>query len=90
MKVMYTLGRDELARLPYATICTTREGRLWCTSSRRRTWAEEFTEKERHSASSIFAQARSWYLVKGLPDEATMSADTLLLWKKLGDFCASL
>lgn len=78
------------AQIPYALICMTRYGSSWNTGKRRRRWLEEFTEAERVSASRLFSLAHTWTLVKGVPDEVRMSARTLALWLKLGEFCASI
>ena len=93
MKVttMVKLSHDEVnTNIPYAMICETRYGGHWNTTKRRKRWSEEFTEAERRKACPMFKQAHLWYLVRGVPDEVVMSAETLVFWKRLGDFCASL
>lgn len=85
------LSRDEInAHLPYALICMTREGKDWETGKRKRRWNSEFTESERERCKNIFKLAHQWTLVKGVPDEVKMKHETLSLWWKLGNFCASL
>lgn len=88
---MLVFEHDEIQReFPYALICETRYGRYWDTMRRRRRWAQEFTEKERRDASSIFNLAHNWYVGKGVPDKVRMVPSTYALWMKLGAFCASL
>lgn len=85
------LTRDEVnAQIPYALICMTRYGQSWNTGRRRRRWLEEFTEAERISASRLFSMSHTWTLIKGVPEEVRMSAHTLALWLKLGEFCATI
>lgn len=91
MKMMIVLTRDEIKeRIAYAFICETRFGSRWNTMRRKRKWAQQFSEKERDKASKLFKLAHQWYLVTGVPEEVTMSIDTLALWQKLEGFCASL
>lgn len=87
---MLRLDREEIERLPYAVICEARYGARWDTGRRKRMWTQEFTESERKKATEIFRQAHRFYLVSGCPDELVMSPSTLSLWRRLGDFCASL
>lgn len=91
MKMQLELDRSEVQReIPYALVCETRYGRSWNTGFRKRTWVELFSESERRSCERLFRQAHLWYLVRGVPAKVHMSTNTLALWKKLGDFCASL
>lgn len=91
MKFFITMSADEVkAKIPYALICETRYGSVWNTMHRKRMWKDWFTEQERNATSKLFSNAYSWYLVKGLPDEITMSVSTLQLWQKLGEFCSCL
>ena len=90
-KVMFEFSQDEIRRMiPYGMICETRFGRYWETGNRRRRWLAEFSAEEREKCSRLFSLARTWHLVKGVPDSVTMSSGTLALWKKLEAFCASL
>lgn len=90
-KLEIVFERDEIEKnLAYRLICETRETSIWDTMKRKRRWVQEFSANERAAASRIFAQAHSWYLVKGLPDSVRMSVGTLELWHKLEAFCASL
>jgi hypothetical protein len=85
------MTRDEVQRnIPYAMICETRWGATWENSRRRRRWAAEFTERERDHAYDLFKMAYKWYLKTGVPEEVKMSTQTLVLWSKLAEFCASL
>jgi hypothetical protein len=91
MRLYLELDRDEIhQKIPYAVICETRFGSRWNTMRRKRRWVEEFTEAERNSAERLFKMAHNWYLVKGVPDQIRLTPDTLMLWGKLGNFCASL
>ena len=90
-RIMYVLTREEVQTgIAYQLICTTMSSAIWQTSKRRRRWAEEFTESERRACNKLGRQAHSWYLTTGIPEEVTMAAGTLALWKKLEAFCASL
>ena len=91
MKIDIVLNREEIQqKIPYAVVCETMEGSRWETGTRKRKFAQEFTESEREHIYQLRKQAHSWYLVKGVPDEVRMSTQTLLLWHRLADFCASL
>lgn len=89
--ILYSLTRDEVERgINYRLICETMCGAAWSTGRRRRRWRAEFTEAERKACSRLKAQAYGWYLRSGIPDEVTMTAGTLALWKKLEAFCGSI
>lgn len=91
MKVMLVLDHDEICKeIPYALICVAHEGARWNTGRRKRYWKQAFTEQERSASNRLFRQAKSWYLTKGVPESLSLTANTLALWKKLGEFCASL
>lgn len=90
VRLMITLDREEILRLPYGFLCTARESASWNTSRRRRLWKDTFTESEREQAEKIFRQCHQWYLVKGIPDEVTMSVKTRELWMRLENFCATI
>lgn len=90
-RVIIALTREEVERkIPYRLICETMCGARWDTGRRRRLWRYEFTESERKACSKMKAQAHSWYLKTGVPDEVHMTLGTLGLWERLGNFCASL
>lgn len=90
-RIMYVLTRDEVETgIAYRLVCETMCGAVWETGKRRRRWSEEFTESERRACYKLRALAHTWYLRTGVPDEVTMAASTLALWKKLEAFCASL
>ena len=82
--------REVQEQLPYGVICEAKEGARWDTMHRKRRWLEEFSAAEREAAGEIFRKAHSWMFVRGIPDKVRMTPDTLCLWRKLGDFCASL
>lgn len=89
--LMLNLTSDEIhAQIPYAMICMTRYGAHWDTMTRKRRWAKEFTEAERHAASKLFSKSHDWLLGRGVPKTITMSIETYTLWLKLGNFCASI
>lgn len=90
-RLMLVFTADEIRReIAYPLICEVMYGATWDTGTRRRRWAAEFTEAERKACSRLRNQAHRWYLTTGVPDEVTMSHDTLKLWYKLEAFCASL
>ena len=82
-------AQDVHETIPYALICEAKEGSRWNTGKRRRKWAEWFTPSEREACTRLFARAHDWTLCRGVPRVVRMSAATYLLWKKVGDFCAS-
>jgi hypothetical protein len=51
---------------------------------------ERFTEAEREKIYKLRKQARSWHLIKGVPDELKLSVNTMLLWQELANFCYEL
>jgi len=85
------LSREEIQqKVPYALVCETMGGSRWGTGTRKRKFAQEFTESEREHIYQMGKQAHSWYLVKGVPDELRMAPQTFLLWQRLANFCVSL
>lgn len=91
VKTYITLNRDEIrAQIPYALVCETMSGAKWNTGKRKRLMKERFTEAEREKIYKLHKQARSWHLVKGVPDELKLSVNTMLLWQKLANFCCEL
>lgn len=91
MRIMYVFSHDDIQKeIPYAIICETHEGAKWNTSRRKRLWKDTFTASEKEACSRLFRLAKSWCFVKGAPNELSLTRDTLMLWKKLGNFCASL
>lgn len=90
-KLMLILSREEARdSIPYQVVLEAREGSRWDTAHRRRRWKEEFTEAERKAAARLFSLARRWTLTTGVPNTIEMTTDTMLLWEKLGAFCASI
>lgn len=91
MKVMLQLEREDIYKeIPFGVVCEAREGARWNTGRRKRLWDETFTEKEKEACTRLFRQARTWSLVKGVPEQLIISVNTLRLWQKLGNFCACL
>ena len=91
MKLYLEFDHDEIQReLPYQIICETTEGARWNTGKRKWIYNQLFNEKDRESCRAIMKKAHSWTLGRGVPESVTMTPRTYTLWKKLGDFCASL
>lgn len=89
--IVVTLNRDEVEReLPYRIIVETFGGARWDTRKRRQLQKEWFTEQEERQLKKIYTLARSWYLIKGVPEEVQMTAKEILLFQKFADFCASI
>lgn len=89
MRVMLHLTHDDIVeKIPYHVICEARYGSRWNTGKVRAEWLANFTETERQTATRLFRQAHLWALVKGAPNEISMTPDTYELWQKLGQFCA--
>ena len=90
-KVMIELSADEVRKLiPYSLICETRYGAAWSSGRRKRAWQSSFTADEKSSATRLFSQSYKWTCGKGVPDKVKMTAGTLALWQKLGEFCATM
>ena len=86
-----TLSRDEInSNIPYALIHQTISGAKWNTGRRKRLMKERFTESERTAICRLHRQAYTWYLRTGVPEELTMTTNTLFLWQKLANFCYEL
>jgi len=77
-------------KIPYELIAETVYGMRWNTGKRRRLWLQYFTIKERQYAAQLWKKAYLWHCVTGVPDDILISPETLVLWNKLGAFCASL
>lgn len=91
MNVMLVLNREDIQReIPYEVICEAREGSRWNAGRRKRLWNETFSENEKAACASLFREAKKWYLIKGVPETLMLKPSTLLLWKKLGSFCAAI
>lgn len=90
-RVCLVLTREQVERdIPFKMVCEARNGSRWDTFTRKRRWAAEFTSAEMTAATTLFRQAQNWTLGKGVPASVRMTETTFDLWKKLGDFCASL
>lgn len=92
MTAYVKLSCDEVRKMiPYMLICETTSSAIWGTGRRRRMMRETFTAYERERIHVLRAQAHKWALTTGVPQEGVMMAiETFDLWRKLGDFCASL
>ena len=90
-RVCLVLTREQVERdIPFKMVCEARNGSRWDTFTRKRRWAAEFTSAEMTAATTLCRQAQNWTLGKGVPASVRMTETTFDLWKKLGDFCASL
>ena len=79
-----------LETIPFMFVCETHEGAHWNTGKRRRLWNETFTKQEQVACNRLFAKARDWSLIHGVPDVVRMNRSTYWLWIKLGEFCELL
>lgn len=85
------LNRDEINRqIPYALVCETMSGACWNTGKRKRLMKQRFTETEIEAIYRMHKQARTWYLIKGVPDELRITPHILALWNKLAAFCCEI
>ena len=85
------MNSDEIREnIPYPVVAETMSGARWDTGKRRRLMKQQFTETERDAIYRLHKQARSWYLIKGVPDELRITPHILALWHKLADFCCQL
>lgn len=90
-QVCLVLTREQVERdIPYKMVCEARNSSRWDAFTRKRRWAAEFTSAETTAATTLFRQAQNWTLGKGVPASVRMTETMFDLWKKLGDFCASL
>lgn len=90
-KEMLKMSATEVhATIPYSLICMTRYGSSWDTGRCRRGWLSNFSEEERKAATRLFQTAHDWTVGRGVPDIVRMSTKTFFLWRKIGDFCASI
>lgn len=85
------MNRTEIeANIPYKIVAEVIGGAKWNTGRRKRLMNESFTLTERNAIYKIYSQARSWYLVKGLPDELRITPHILRLWHRLANFCCEI
>lgn len=90
-KEMIRMSATEIrTTIPYSLICMTRYGSAWNTGKRRRAWLTDFSEEERRTATRLFQTAHDWTVGRGVPDVVRMGTKTFFLWRKLGEFCASV
>ena len=81
-KLYVSLTPEEvLASIPYDLICMVRYGR---------SWQLDFTEDEKKAAGRLFRQSFEWTCGRGLSGTIRMTMNTFNLWRKLGEFCASI
>ena len=91
MNVFIELSRDEiLDLLPYMIIAETTRRSVWGTGRRKRLFSKTFTEAERKKFHEIAAKADRWAFVTGAPESVKMTSETLVLWRRLADFCYEL
>ena len=85
------LNRDEInVEIPYALVCETMGSVRWNTGKRKRLMKQRFTATEIATIYRMHKQARTWYLIKGVPDELRITPHILKLWQKLADFCCEI
>lgn len=85
------LDREEIQnQIPYAVVCETMGSVRWGTGKRKRLMKQWFTETEIDAIYRMHKQARTWHLIKGVPDELRITPHVLALWHKLADFCCQL
>ena len=90
-KLYVSLTPEEVrASIPYDLICMVRYGSTWNTGRRRRAWQLDFTEDEKKAAGRLFRQSFEWTCGRGLSGTIRMTMNTFNLWRKLGEFCASV
>lgn len=85
------LNRDEIQKqIPYAVVCETMSGARWNTGRRKRLMKQCFTQTEIDAIYRMHKQARTWHLVKGVPDELRITPHILALWNLLAAFCCEI
>lgn len=90
-RIMLTLDQDEvLEKIPYMLICETYCRDLFRTGKAKRLRADYFTADEWDRCLELCRMAYKWALRTGVPEKVVMSARTLALWIKLGEYCAAL
>lgn len=91
MRLFLKLSREEIQeRIPYTLVSETMSSSRWNTGKRKRLMKEYFTESEIVAVRRLYSQAHSWHLVKGVPEEITLSFSTLNLWDRLAEFCCMI
>lgn len=90
MQTYIVLNRNEVSKLPYALICEVIGSGKWNSGQRRRKYAEAFTKYERRKCKELYELSVDWHLRRGIPDTVRMQSQTLILWRRLADFCAAL
>ncbi len=90
-KIMLVMTHEEVdTNIAYSLICFSRYGSAWDTGRRRRAWQLDFTEDEKKAAGRLFRQSFEWTCGRGLSGTIRMTMNTFNLWRKLGEFCASV
>lgn len=85
------LNHDEINRqIPYAVVCEGMSSSRWSTTKRVRLMRERFTDTEIDAIYRLHQQARTWYLIKGAPEELRIQPHILALWHKLAAFCCEI
>ena len=91
MEVYLALNKEDIHKLiPFQIVAETMSSSKWNTGKRKRLMKEQFTESEIDATYRLHHQAREWHLYKGVPEEVKMKPQTMVLWKKLADFCYQL
>ena len=85
------LNRDEInQRIPYGVVCVGMSSARWNTGKRKRLMKQYFTQTEIDAIYRLHKQARTWYLIKGVPEELRITPHILALWHRLAAFCCEI
>lgn len=89
-QLMVKFTDDLCEHVRYDLIAETAESSAWNTGRRKRLWTKTFNPTERDICNRLIRQAKTWVLRIGQPKQIFMTVDTLKMWQKLEEFCASL
>lgn len=89
MDVVIRLKGAEVGKLPYMLIAETTSRSIWNTGRRTRKMEMEFTSRERKEVANIIQMSKRW-AIQGAPMEVVMDGRSMILWKRLGNFCYEL
>lgn len=89
MEMMLKLNKEELNNLQYSVVVEMWD-KVQGSMSKRKKYNEEFTEQERETIRRYYKVFYNWYLVKGTPDNTTMSPKTLNILERAINFFGCL
>lgn len=89
MDVVIRLKGAEVSKLPYMLIAETTSRSIWNTGRRTRKMEMEFTSRERKEVANIIQMSKRW-AIHGAPIKVEMDSRSMILWKRLGNFCSEL